>query len=181
MNFYQLNEALENGIGYRVFCDLDGVLVDLERGLADHYGIPAGFSAERFQELFDGLEDSEADLEGFFADLHWKRDGRELWENILPYEPMILTAASHHRDPHIVAGKYDWCRRHLKLPKSRVIMESQKYIYAAPNHVLIDDTPEKIRGWTNAGGLGILHRSAGESIHDLKRIFLTKKRGKIEL
>jgi hypothetical protein len=59
-------------------------------------------------------------------------------------------------------------------------MESEKYIYAAPNHILIDDMPEKIEGWTNAGGLGILHKSASGSIGKLKHIFLTKLQGKIK-
>ena len=181
MNFFQLNEALENGIGYKIFCDLDGVLVDLERGIADHYGINKGFSTEKFQELFDNLEKSNIDLEDFFQKLHWMKDGKELWTYLLPYEPMILTAATHHRDPHIVAGKYKWCASHLDLPKSRIIMESEKYIYAKPRHILIDDTPEKIKGWTNAGGLGILHRNAGDSINEIKQIFLTKRQGKIKL
>ena len=60
-------------------------------------------------------------------------------------------------------------------------MESEKYIYAKPRHILIDDTPEKIKGWTNAGGLGILHRNAGDSINEIKQIFLTKRQGKIKL
>lgn len=180
MNFFQLNEALENGIGYKIFCDLDGVLVDLERGIADHYGIKKGFSKEKFQKLFDKLEKSSVDLEKFFQKLNWTNDGRQLWTYILPYEPMILTAATHHRDPHIVAGKYTWCQNHLGLPKSRVIMESQKYIYAGPKHILIDDMPEKVEGWTNAGGLGILHNSASDSIDKLKKIFLTKIQGKIK-
>jgi phosphoglycolate phosphatase-like HAD superfamily hydrolase len=87
MNFFQLNGAIENGLGYKVFCDLDGVLVDLERGLANHYGIPTGFSTDKFQKLFDELEESETDLERFFENLHWTKDGKELWKYFCHMNP----------------------------------------------------------------------------------------------
>ena len=70
MNFFQLNEALENGIGYKIFCDLDGVLVDLERGISDHFGIEKSISNQKIQELLDKLEESDVDMEDFFQKLH---------------------------------------------------------------------------------------------------------------
>ena len=37
-------------------------------------------------------------------------------------------------------------------------------------NVLIDDRPKNIEAWENAGGIGILHTSAKETINKLKEL-----------
>ena len=48
----------------------------------------------------------------------------------------------------------------------------EKYQYAAPNHILIDDRLVSIEPWVNAGGIGILHTSAVDTIEQLKELGL---------
>ena len=44
--------------------------------------------------------------------------------------------------------------------------------YAAPNHILIDDKKSNIDEWRAAGGIGILHTSAADTIQQLKKLGL---------
>jgi hypothetical protein len=57
---------------------------------------------------------------------------------------------------------------------TKIILSSHKHLYVIPDptikSILIDDTPAKIEKWTNAGGIGILHKSAAETITQLERI-----------
>ena len=50
----------------------------------------------------------------------------------------------------------------------RVIVESDKWIYAAPNHILIDDTDTKIEPWRENGGIGIHHQSTDQTLDELE-------------
>lgn len=175
MNFFQLNEALENGIGYKIYCDLDGVLCDLYGALTKRFDINYHLTQDEGEKLLKKIDD----LTDFFGNLPWMPEGKQLWTYILPYEPTILTAASHETEPSIVSGKYHWCKENLGLPKNRIIMEIDKYKYAAPKHILVDDTPEKINKWVEAGGIGILHQSTPDTIDEIKNSFLTKRHGKV--
>jgi hypothetical protein len=45
---------------------------------------------------------------------------------------------------------------------------SLKRNYATPDSILVDDTEDVIEGFRNAGGIGILHTDANETIELLK-------------
>ena len=47
---------------------------------------------------------------------------------------------------------------------------SQKAVFAKKGNVLIDDRPKNIEAWENAGGIGILHKSAKHTIDELKKL-----------
>ena len=47
---------------------------------------------------------------------------------------------------------------------------SQKAAFAYEGSVLIDDRKKNIDAWENAGGIGILHTSAKETINALKEL-----------
>ena len=49
---------------------------------------------------------------------------------------------------------------------------ADKHEYAAPNHILIDDRDKAILPWREAGGIGILHTSANDTIAQLKELGL---------
>jgi hypothetical protein len=44
--------------------------------------------------------------------------------------------------------------------------------YAEPNAILIDDQPKSIDPFIAAGGIGILHTSAANTIKELKKLGL---------
>ena len=53
-----------------------------------------------------------------------------------------------------------------------VVSGKDKKEFAAPNHILIDDRPHSIDPWREAGGIGIQHTSAADTIAQLKELGL---------
>jgi hypothetical protein len=57
-------------------------------------------------------------------------------------------------------------------PKVNYRSAKSKKDFAAPNHILIDDREDTINSWNVAGGIGILHTSASNTINQLKKLGL---------
>ena len=71
----ELLEEVEND-KYTIYCDLDGVLVDFEKGYEEASGKPmsdAGEGAEFWEPIHKMGEK-------FWADLEWMSDGKKLWK-----------------------------------------------------------------------------------------------------
>jgi 5'(3')-deoxyribonucleotidase len=148
---------------YRIFCDLDGVIIDFNQGYKDLTNITLDKSEHRSDSKFwEPIEKAGYD---FWANLKWMSDGHILWNFISPYNPTILSAPSRQVESRI--GKHDWVNR--ELPGTPLILRSAKHKkdFAAPDAILIDDRPENIEGWIQEGGIGILHTSAEETINEL--------------
>lgn len=148
---------------YRIFCDLDGVIIDFNQGYKDLTNITLDKSEHRSDSKFwEPIEKAGYD---FWANLKWMSDGHILWNFISPYNPTILSAPSRQVESRI--GKHDWVNR--ELPGTPLILRSAKHKkdFAAPDAILIDDRPENIEGWIQEGGKGILHTSAEETINEL--------------
>jgi PAS domain-containing protein len=148
---------------YRIFCDLDGVITDFNRGYKDLTGISLERDEHRNDSQFwEPIEKAGYD---FWNNLKWMPDGHILWNFISPYNPTILSAPSRQVESRI--GKHDWVNR--ELPGTPLILRSAKHKkdFAAPDAILIDDRPENIEGWIQEGGKGILHTSAEETIKEL--------------
>ena len=167
-----------------IFCDLDGVLVDFERGFIELSSNTEKLSPRAYEKkhgknsiwkLIDKLG------EEFWTGLYWMSDGRELWDYIKRYDPIILSAPSNH--PGCITGKTKWVKQNLGInddpvrkpedvtPETRFILDKLKYKYAkGPQSILIDDTDEKIESWTKAGGTGILHDDATDTVRVLDKL-----------
>jgi len=187
-NFSQfVNE--KRGEDIRIFCDLDGVLVDFNRGFKNLEEnsdklTPKEYDKEHGKHSMWKIIDPEG--EKFWIRLKWTKDGRELWDYLTRYNPIILSSPS--RSKHSIPGKMEWIKRNLGItqakpttsasdwdPKSRIILSSDKFKFArSKNDILIDDTRAKLEKWTAAGGTGIFHNDATDTIRVLEEIF-TKK------
>ena len=97
-------------------------------------------------------------------------DGKELWSYIKSYNPEILSAPSREESSKI--GKHVWIKNNI--PGVKLILRSaeRKQELAEPNAILIDDRKDNIEQWINAGGIGILHTSADDTITQLKKLGL---------
>jgi hypothetical protein len=106
----------------------------------------------------------------FWINLKWMPDGKKLWSYIEKYEPELLSAPSRQPDSRI--AKHDWVER--ELPGVHLILRSakNKKEFASPTSILIDDRDDNISDWINAGGIGILHKSAKDTISQLKDLNL---------
>lgn len=181
---------LESEESVRIFCDLDGVLVDFDRGFADLPENTEKLSPGEYEEKHGKnsiwpLIDKYG--EEYWSELYWKGDGRELWDYLEEYKPAILSSPS--RNPKSISGKAKWIKLNLRLNEdpvtklseytgnNRVIIMQQKHLFAkSANDILIDDTQAKIDKWTEAGGTGILHNDSTDTIKVLEKI-LERLRG----
>lgn len=164
----ELARLREEETQYTIYCDMDGVLVDFDHG---------------YQEL-TGMTTQQADAIGgdtfwkpltkagakWWITLNWMPDGKQLWNYIKKYTPILLSAPSREESSKL--GKRVWVKR--ELPDVKLILRpaSQKQQYASPTSILIDDRQKNIDQWEAAGGIGILHTSTANTIEQLKQLGL---------
>ena len=60
--------------------------------------------------------------------------------------------------------------RGLTFPTNIVPGRKLKQNYATPDSILIDDTEDVIESFNRAGGIGILHKDASETLSVLRKI-----------
>ena len=162
----ELGRLREEETEYKIYCDLDGVLADFERGYEELTGIDLqGEFKPEGAEFWNPI--SKAGV-GFWAGLKWMSDGQQLWDYIKQYKPELLSAPS--RDESSRIGKYVWVKN--KIPGTKLILRyaDRKKELASPNAILIDDRAKNIEDWESAGGVGILHTNATDTINQLKKL-----------
>jgi hypothetical protein len=145
---------------------MDGVLVDFEKGYKELTGEDASYNTNP-EEFWAPITKAGA---SFWIKLQWMHDGKQLWEFIKPYNPLLLSAPSREESSKI--GKFTWVKRNI--PGTKLILRSaeRKQEFATPNSILIDDRADNIQRWKDAGGIGIVHTSAADTIQQLKKLGL---------
>ena len=154
-----------------VYLDMDGVLVNLEKGAFKVHGAQLSDVPKptRWEKI--------SDTKDFWRDLEWMPGAKKLWNFLKPYEPSIMSAYAR-TEPNSAKGKQDWLKKNVEsLPNSRVnlVMRSEKQKFArdgrtqAPN-ILVDDHPKNIREWEANGGIGIHHTSVKKTIAKLQEL-----------
>ncbi len=153
----------------QIYCDMDGVLADFEKGIEDIIG--GKFNDERWSELPDD----------FFLKLEPMPDAQKLWDFIGKYNPFILTAVPRSsRGPiskRAAKDKERFMKRWFGVRPDKMypVMRADKMRFAKdgrdgrPN-LLIDDHSKNIAQFKAAGGIGVHHLSASGSIKQLKDI-----------
>jgi phosphopantetheine adenylyltransferase len=159
-------EDVKEKADYKVYCDMDGVLVDFEKGYKELTGEDASYNTNP-EEFWAPITKAGA---AFWIKLPWMPDGKQLWDYINPYNPSLLSAPSREESSKI--GKFTWVKRNM--PGTKLILRSaeRKQEFATPNSILIDDRADNIQRWKDAGGIGIHHTSASDTIQQLKKIGL---------
>jgi hypothetical protein len=161
----ELLEEVENS-KYTIYCDLDGVLVDFDRGYKELTGkLPK--DAGDGPEFWNPIHKAGA---AFWIKLKWMSDGKELWNYIEQYKPTLLSAPSQEESSRI--GKRVW--RKNTLPDTKMILTPARFKqkYSGENNILIDDREDNIQQWKDKGGIGILHTSTENTIKQLKDLGL---------
>jgi 5'(3')-deoxyribonucleotidase len=168
---HHLNEEPKGAI----YCDMDGVLVDIIGGIAKLYNIK-DLSNRNFDSYVDPLKPRiDKEHPNLFAELPWMKDGKMLWNYIAKFEPNILSAHTNTWQPNSKKDKMRWIEKNLRpLPTlSHILVRRDKQKFAkvggVPN-ILIDDWSKNIKEWEAAGGIGIKHKSAAETIAALKKL-----------
>lgn len=147
--------------------DLDGVH-------ADFYGRAGNLLGKSYKttppaEAWAVLET----VPHLFRDLEPLGDSQKLWSALqdcgLPQEVLTAMPRPTGMLTTVDADKRNWVARHLSgtAPVTTVANGAAKALYAAPGRVLIDDIQRNIDAWVAAGGIGIRHVSAEDTLERL--------------
>jgi hypothetical protein len=154
-----------------LFCDLDGVLADFDKGVQNVTGkLP-------HEQSLSAMWRALARTPNFYATLDWMPDGKQLWNYIAPHSPIILSGlpiGNWARGQKIqwvgrelgwdVTGIYGWSReKHLDAMKMLTTTDLS-------GCVLVDDRKKTKTLWESVGGTFVLHTSANDSIAQLKAL-----------
>jgi cytidyltransferase-like protein len=153
---------------YEVYCDMDGVLVDFERGYEELTGKDIrGNHVKGDGDFWQPITDAGVE---FWTKLKWMSDGKQLWDYIKKRKPNLLSAPSREESSRI--GKHIWVENNI--PGVNLILRAadKKQEFASPNAILIDDRADNIQRWKDAGGVGIHHTSAENTINELEKLGL---------
>lgn len=161
----------------RIFIDLDGVLVDLVKGVREHFQMGPDWTPDKFRFEY------EREFHMTEAEFWWQLDF-EFWENLgftddalnilealqpgnlMPrttispevrdfFRPIILTSPTRDN----AGAKQAWIKKNMPdyFADGRYVITSSKSYLAGPNRILIDDYEQNIEKWEDAGGIGILY------------------------
>ena len=162
---------------YKIFVDLDGVMVDFSKGAHDFFGMDADQVMKNTQlkkEFWKRVMQRVKNGQPVWGAMDPTPDAHELWAYVAKYHPTILTATGKTAAEQAVKEKNEWIRKHIgpNIPIIFVTEAKDKAEYAAPNHILIDDQQKAIGPWEAKGGVGILHKGAASTIAKLKELGL---------
>ena len=169
----ELAQGLEEEITqpkYIIYSDMDGVLTDFNtQFMKISDGIrPSEYERNVGKEGFWELIDNKG--VGFWVGMPWMPDGKQYWDYIKEYNPILLSSPSRSKTSRL--GKHLWVRNNIPGTKLILAQAKHKQNYARENRILIDDRPSNIKEWESQGGIGILHTSAANTIRQLKELGL---------
>jgi hypothetical protein len=151
------------GNNYKIFVDLDGVLVDFDQGVKSIFG-------KGPDELSPGVMWGRlAKTPDFYDQLYWLEGGKELWKYVSQHNPIIMTGLPLGKwaEPQ----KRSWCCRELgEAVEVICCMSKQKglkvkeVIQEGEVPVLIDDRISAKEAWEAVGGIFIHHTNVDNSI-----------------
>jgi hypothetical protein len=148
-----LSERSRKGIITKnlLFCDLDGVLTDFDKSVEKKFDI--NINDIKPTDLWNSINKSTS----FFENLPWMPKGKEFWEQIKKYNPIILTGIPPGSST-ASEEKKKWCQRELGSDISVITcLTKDKSQYCFGCSILIDDNPYVFNSWKEKGGKCILY------------------------
>ena len=172
-----------------VFCDMDGVVANFYAGMKRFFNISPD-KVDAFLRLEGRWKEIAKKEPHLFAKLPLLPDAEQLMANLDIFRKRklirlsMLTAIPDvwYADPVMrrvaTADKITWVTRHFpQIPAANVLVvrRKDKVSYAKaqvaagqPQPILIDDFGMNIREWEAAGGFGIKHTHAADSVYALR-------------
>jgi hypothetical protein len=165
--YFNLLQEIKNPPNkYQIYVDMDGVLTDFESQVKKTIGKPSSELEIHGDDFFWG----EVKKQGFefWSKMPQTKDFSTLWNFLKPFNPSILSAPASRID-FCVDGKKEWIKNNIGTVRSIFVKASNKKDFATSNSILIDDLEKNINDWKDSGGIGILHKSANQTIKELKK------------
>ncbi len=171
-------KLMEIKTDYKIFLDMDGVFADFSGGIEKIF--PEPHSEEKYEtdpkykkEMWKKIGEYQKEGGELWYGLDMMSDGQELWDYVKKHNPTFLSATGRSRHKETADEKRRWLDDKFgNVPAIFVKAAAEKHKEADKHHILIDDKMKAIDPWVNAGGIGILHTSAEETIRRLKDLGL---------
>lgn len=176
----EVEQQEQTPLKYQFYCDMDGVLVDMDGGFKKISGgmLPREYEAKNGKNSFWTIVNKHPN---FWIELEPLPDAKILWDyiknNFKDPLPVILSAG---QGPRIIEQKTAWIRKHIDASVKVIIATSgvnkPQYIVngTASNltHILLDDTDKNIAAWESSGKsrIALLHKNAADSIKLIQSI-----------
>jgi hypothetical protein len=161
----------------KLYVDMDGVLCDFDGQCRRHFGDDL-LPTETVREWKNRIGGNQfwkriRECKGFWSTMDpLHPDIAGVWTRMKALFPHIAILSSpDERDPDCIPGKEAWIMKHLGEDVLR-IYESNKYKYACPKSVLVDDFEHQTVPWETHGGKAVLFTAFDETfwqtLHALK-------------
>lgn len=158
-----------------IYCDMDGVLADLVGHMGSLYGVT--LTNKTFDDFRSSrIAEVDKNHPHLFYDLPYMKGAKDLWRFISKYNVEILSARPRTwQQANAANDKIQWVRDRLS-PQPRtihIVTREEKKKWAVKNgvkNILIDDWKVNIAEWEAAGGIGIKHKTAEQTIARLKEL-----------
>ena len=160
---------------------LPDIFVDQDDVLAEFYGTTGIILGAPFQSLSPAVRWGRLEqVPRLFRYLPVRPDALELWQGLegrgsrsiltaMPQPTGLLHTAA--------ADKVEWAREHITPTAPVIVAESglAKAAWARPGAVLIDNLQRNIDAWVAAGGIGVVHTSAADTLAQLDALGIVQK------
>ncbi len=176
-----------------IFCDMDGVLCDLDAGLLAllNNAIDSPLSYDKYiQKLIGRVRESNGDRQlflrqmkkenaspqieelawelmhnnrEFWATLSWNREGPQLWNFLASHYDVSLLTIPVDKESE--EGKKDWAEKHLGIGRDKIFFSQQyKKDFGAPDRLLIDDSVINVHEFQKGGGKAVVFTTFCETL-----------------
>jgi len=152
--------------------DLDGVLCGFEQKVCEINNIQSINEISK-GKLWRSIKEYNDNVEPFFENLPLMPDAMDLWNfatgNFINVRIITATGST---PPDGGEQKRRWVAKTFgkDVIVKTVRAGEEKATYANPRSIMVDDKEKVIVPWKAAGGIGVLHTSAANSIRQLKEI-----------
>lgn len=160
-----------------IYFDMDGVLADFDRGVRELCGMEAFDQGGRSPAENDIMWDAIRKVDHFYDRLELMPGAKEMFDAVYGVygdRCEILTGIPKEKRGIVTAAedKISWMKRILSdKVKVNICYRAEKIDRCTgPETVLIDDLKKNIDEWQEAGGTGILHVSAKETMKEMKKL-----------
>lgn len=165
MRAFELFEASACKTGFQIYIDMDGVLVDFDKGVRDLLNNPSfKLGKKNAEQLWSAVSKMDPeDVKEVWASFDWAPGGKQLWNYVSKHDATVLSSPGNQSRDLIEAGKWEWIRRNMNPQPKKVILEPDKWKYASNCNILIDDSQRKLVPWEEHGGPTIPYKAGRDN------------------